>query len=159
MTKMKTLQILDHVCLLVARGFIAFLVIAACLDIWVCGNAMFVGAELDAPLGTIVAKALAQSAFLIVSFLLIQKKIARCCLGVAAALFFIKGAFSTAHRLWELPDVIPSHMAHFLALTFLRHVIPLLGLASLIWISIRPPQNSKTSSSDSFPSDTHPQSY
>jgi hypothetical protein len=141
---MKALPMLDHVMLWVARGFIVFLLIVMCFDIWALA-----GANLVPPLGLLMLEYIAEVAFLTASFLMLRNNVGRLCLGGAAALGFVRGAFDASRRLMELPNVIPSHIFHFLAVTFLMHGISLIGLASLIWISIRPPQSSKTSDPDS----------
>ena len=146
---MKALPMLDHVMLWVARIFIVFLLIAICFDIWTLA-----GATLVPPLGLIMLESIATVAFLTASFLLLRRTVGRFCLGVAAALLFAKGAFDASHRLMELPNVISSHLFHFIAVTFLMHGLPLIGLASMIWISIRPSQGPKRSAPD--PVSHHP---
>ena len=150
---MKALQMLDHVCLWIARIFLGSIFLASLFLLSrnsESGNTLFL-TEIQNTLFT-----LGFLLWLISSFFLHNSAI-RFCFGFGSSLFF---AFFVYHAVKEILDIpfyngLLDFAWHIALVLFPMPEISLLSTASMIWISIRPPQNltpSNSKSPDNSPS-------
>jgi len=132
---MKALSMLDHVMLWIARIFAVWILATSFIGLF-----YYPGNLTDHRLITEVITDVVAFLWLI-SLWLLDSKITRLCLGLSAGFFLVRVAWIAPGLLGQFHHMGPSYQARFL----LMFGTSILGVAAMIWVSLRPPQNSKTS--------------
>ena len=154
MTTMKALPMLDHVMLWVARVFagLAFLLYA----IWLLNS---FGPQRGPIYNSLTEDLLVASGFLlwIIGSFQLCSKVVRFCLGLCSSLCIIWLLYVAVKQLIAFSHITAS-VSHFISVFLFVPGIPIMVFGSMLWVSLRPPQNTKSSDSYSFPHHPLPQS-
>jgi hypothetical protein len=148
MTTMKALPMLDHVMLWITRCCAALTFIAVSAVILI--QAVFYNAPSRDAIPWLVELLLIFFVWFVGTFYLFNK-IVRTCLWLGSLYLFVVLFYNFCLELRDIPYFgDPLDYIYHLALELVPFpAIPLLGFASMIWVSLRPPQNSKNSDPDS----------
>jgi hypothetical protein len=158
MTKMKALSMLDHVMLWMARIFLMLVIAFASLpflglalnlatELWMWfvfpdlrGTIFTVGAESVHRLGQhpLLILSLAYACLWYFAFRMLPSRTPRICLGLSAALFLVLFVYSEITVVLLRLNTLASHES-FLVGMGLYSSIGIVGFASLLWVSVRPP--------------------
>ena len=149
---MKALPMFDHVMLWVARLFTTLYPVFLAALFWSTVNNPEVELDDDYVIKGILAFVLFVA--WLVCLWSLRSRVARFCLGLSSGVCLAKTVDSVVFIVPLLRHSFLPYDSNFLAETYLILGIPVVGFASMLWVSIRPPQKFKTSGHN--PINNHP---